>query len=97
MSKILQRCIDEAKRNANSVKTGWSITLLAYADELEKEIKKIKESEEKSFWLLNFFGIPKERAVTVENGIQVLQNRMDKEIRSLELQIEQIKKEKQNE
>ena len=42
MSKMLQSYIDEAKRNAKSVNTGWSITLLAYVDELEKEINRFK-------------------------------------------------------
>ncbi|MGE5822825.1 MAG: hypothetical protein ACM31M_09655, partial [Nitrososphaerota archaeon] len=36
--------------------------------------------EKQAFDVLNFFGIPKERAVTIENGIQVLQRRMEKEI-----------------
>ena len=35
MNEILQSAIDEAKRNAESVHTGWSCTLLAYVEEVE--------------------------------------------------------------
>jgi len=41
-SPILQREIDEAKRNAASVHTGWSCTLLAHVEEVEAEVRGLR-------------------------------------------------------
>jgi len=60
---------------------------LARANELEKilpDIIKLEQDIEKAFDVLKFYGVPKERAKTLSNGIQVLMSRIQKEIRYLE-------------
>ena len=49
-------------------------------------------SEERAFQVLEAFGVPRERAKSVENGIQVLVSRMDKQIAELERQLAECQK-----
>ena len=53
----------------------------------------IENENERAFRALAGYGIPKERAKSVSNGIRVLVTRMDKEIAFLKLEKEQAKKE----
>ena len=42
MNNVLQHEINEARRNAESVHTGWSCTLLSYVDDMERQIATLK-------------------------------------------------------
>jgi hypothetical protein len=46
MIKLLKEYIAKAKRDARSINTGWSCTLLAYTEQQEKEIKFLKHQIE---------------------------------------------------
>ena len=57
-------------------------------------IEKLQADQDRAFSVLEMYGIPKERAKSVDNGIQVFDSRMQKEVQSLGATIGQLQKDK---
>lgn len=59
--------------------------------EARAELAKFKSDELRAYELLSFCGVPKERAGSVSNGIQVYNTRVDKRIAELEAENKRLK------
>jgi hypothetical protein len=69
--------------------------IASYFDRQEKmvaEITMLRNAEDRAYQMLEFFGVPKERAKTIANGIDVLSNRYNKAFKSLSMEIGDCKK-----
>lgn len=69
----------------------------------EESVKKVLEiieliqaEQNKAFQVLEMYGIPKERARSVDNGIMVFDSRMQKEVKGLRFSIESLQADKAN-
>jgi hypothetical protein len=82
--------IDNTDRRAH----GWQDFITQIISQEKSMIAEAVEKEnEKAFRVLNDYGVPKERARSISNGIQVLVTRMDKEIYFLKIALAQAEKE----
>ena len=64
-----------------------------HTEEQAKKISELEKEIEKAYQILERFGVPRGRARSIPNGIQVLVSRMDKEIFYLKEQREATRSE----
>lgn len=57
--------------------------MAAEIDSLELKVENLEAEEERSFSVLEMYGIPKDRAKSVNNGIQVFDTRMQRELNAM--------------
>ncbi len=67
------------------------VNLLKIAQELDTELQQKEAAINRAFSILQSYGVPKGRAVTVDNGIEVLATRYRKEIAGNEYAIYDLK------
>jgi hypothetical protein len=88
-SKYLE---EQNKQDKEHIKASeMSIRDLArWNEKLQEQNKQLVKDSERAYQVLSIYGVPKERAKSITNGIQVLVSRMDKETEILKEQNKQM-------
>lgn len=69
------------------------IDVVNYIKRLEQYTLLLKSDEDRAYQMLRVYGVPEERAKSVSNGIDVLGTRFDRQVTSMQYEIDLLRKE----
>lgn len=71
------------------------VDMTAYVKRLEQYTLLLKSNEDRAYQMLRVYGVPEERAKSISNGIEVLVTRFDRQVVSMQYEIDSLRKEKE--